>query len=599
MTRPSLILDSAATDRLEVFGAPRAIIRADEPGAVSAALEALEAARRAGNYVAGYFSYELGYALESRLAPKMPERRAVPLLWFGVFDAPEMVEGDTIRTAFDGWIAGRAYAGPLQHEWDSKAYRPRFERVQGLIAAGDFYQANLTFRAHFAFAGDALALFRRLRGQSEARYGAYVDDGERQILSLSPELFFEVSPEGRIVAKPMKGTAARGADTISDTLAREALAESTKNRAENLMIVDLLRNDLGRIAELGSVGVSDLFAVETYPTLHQMISTVSAKLKPGTDIRTLLRALFPCGSVTGAPKIHAMELIAELEDSPRGIYCGGIGCFSPDGTARFNVAIRTATICGGRGELGIGGAVVQDSEAMDEYEEALLKARYFTTSRRPLELIETLRWSPQEGFVRLDQHMSRMARSATALGLPFDTGRAREALEHSLPPPRGEVETRSVSGGGPPPEQLRIRLSLNESGEFACTTAPFGKAKDHWTYVISHQRVSSADRLARHKTNWRELYDSEHSYWSSRCDEVLFLNERGELVEGSRTNIFVMREGQLVTPPLDSGALDGVLRHALLSEGKCVESVLAPNDLTNAEIYFGNSLRGLIRAVPA
>jgi para-aminobenzoate synthetase / 4-amino-4-deoxychorismate lyase len=583
MTRPSVILDNAAEGRLEVFRTPLGVIRAETPQEVAPALAALQVARSAGNYVAGYLSYELGYVLEPRLAPLLPKGRAVPLLWFGVFDAPVRIEGEAVRTAFGAWQTGRAYAGPLQHEWDARAYRARFDRVRALIAAGDFYQANLTFRSRFAFAGDPFTLYHRLRGQSAARYGAYIDDGERQILSLSPELFFETSATGLITAKPMKGTAARGVDAISDVLAREALAESTKNRAENLMIVDLLRNDLGRIAEIGSVSVSDLFEVETYPTLHQMVSTVSARLKPGLDVEALVRALFPCGSVTGAPKIHAMELIAELEQSPRGIYCGAIGHFAPDGSARFNVAIRTLTISGARGELGVGGAVVQDSEAESEYDEALLKARYYVCSRRPLELIETLAWEPGRGFTRLDLHMSRMARSAVCLGMPFDAGQARLALEAAV---QGCTDAQ------------RVRLTLNEAGTFGCTTAPMGKSKTTWTYAVSRQRVASGDLLARHKINWRELYDSEHSRLSSSCDEVLFLNERDEVVEGSRTNVFVARDGRLLTPPLSSGALDGVLRQALIGEGRCMEAVLTLDDLRGAEVYLGNSLRGLLRAMP-
>lgn len=604
MKRPVALFDNAADERLEVFAAPRSTIRADHPGELVRALGVLEEARRAGNFVAGYFSYELGYALEPRLAPLLPGERRVPLLWFGIFDPPEIIEGDSIRVAFEGWEEGRAYAGPLLPEWDFAAYQTRFDRVQALIAAGDFYQANLTFRSRFAFMGDPLVLYRRLRGQSQARYAAFVDDGSRQILSLSPELFFEVSPGRHISAKPMKGTAARGADAIADAMACEALAKSAKNRAENLMIVDLLRNDLGRIAELGSVGVSDLFAVETYPTLHQMVSTVSAQLKPATDIAALVRALFPCGSVTGAPKIHAMELIAELEQSPRGVYCGAIGWFAPDGSARFNVAIRTATIAGNRGELGIGGGLVADSNATGEYDEALLKARYFAAAHRPLELIETLRWSPEEGFVRADLHLARLARSAEEFGFPFARDAAIEALHTALQHPYGsDLSRRSSKGaksdGGAPPEPLRIRLTLNEAGAFVCTSAPLGKAKDHWTYAVSHQRVSSTDKLARHKTNWRTLYESEYSRLSAGADEVLFLNERDEVVEGSRTNVFVMRNGMLLTPPLSAGALDGILRQSLINEGRCEEAVLTPDDLKDAEVYLGNSLRGLIRATGA
>ena len=575
--RPTLFLDDVVAGRLTVFGAPRAVIRADRPDELVPALAALESALQAGNFVAGYFSYEAGYALEPRLAARMPPR-AVPLAWFGVYEAPQTVDD----TALAAWQSGRAYAGPLAPEWDAAAYGARFDKVKALIAAGDIYQANLTFRAGFAFAGDPLALFARLRRAAGGRYGAYVDDGVRQILSLSPELFFEVSG-GVIRTKPMKGTAARGADPVADSLARNGLAESTKNRAENLMIVDLMRNDFGRIAEIGSVAVADLFAVETYPTVHQMVSTVSARLKPGIGAAGLVKALFPCGSVTGAPKIRAMEVIADLESTPRGVYCGAVGFFAPDGTARFNVAIRTLTINGDRGELGIGGAVVQDSEDAAEYTEALLKARYFTTTHRPLELIETLRWSAAEGFVRRDLHLDRMATSASALGLHFDRTRALDVLDEAV---------FALALPDQPRVAHRLRLTLDEAGEIACTTARCGPAPEVWTCSISPERVTSTDTLARHKTNWRDLYEAEFA--RSGVDEVVFLNQHGAVVEGSRSNVFVVRDGLLLTPPLAAGALDGVLRRALMAEGRAVETTLMPQDL-QGEFYLGNSLRGLIR----
>jgi len=604
MAGPSLLLDDAAAGRIWAFGGPLRVIRADECQDVAPALAALGEAQQQGNFVAGYFSYELGYVLEPRLASLMPSCRAVPLLWFGVFDRPEMIEGEEAAWAFDVWCSDRAYAGPLRHEWDEGAYRSRFDRVRALIAAGDFYQCNLTFRSRFAFAGNPLALYRCLRAHSAARYGAYVDDGERRILSLSPELFFDLAAGRTIRAKPMKGTAARGTGAVADALAREALKESTKNRAENLMIVDLLRNDIGRIAEIGSVEVHDLFAVETYPTLHQLVSTVQAKLKPGVGAEGLVKALFPCGSITGAPKVRAMEVIAELEQSPRGVYCGAIGYFAPDGSARFNVAIRTLTISGRQGELGIGGAVVQDSDAAGEYAEALLKARYYAAARRPLALIETMRWSPALGFVRLDRHLARMKASAEYFSISFDLEGALQALHGPFLPPRGVAlaaaceQAQSAPGGGAGGD-LRLRLTLDESGAFACTSAPLGEAKAMWTYAISPERVSSTDALARHKTDWREFYDGERARQTAAlgCDEVLFLNERGEVAEGSRTSVFVAREGKLVTPPLASGCLDGVLRRELLEQGCCTEAVLMPQDLYAGGVRLGNSLRGLVPAV--
>jgi para-aminobenzoate synthetase/4-amino-4-deoxychorismate lyase len=578
---PTVILDDATpgAERLLRFERPHAIIQADRPSEVPAALAAIEAALANGRHVAGWFGYELGYVLEPHLAALQGPKRDLPLLWFGVFDAPQAIARADLAPA------GGAYAGPLHHEWDEAAYTGRYARVHDYIEAGDIYQANLSFRSRFAFAGDPLALYLRLRDSARAPHGAFIDDGTRQILSLSPEQFFEISPSGRITARPMKGTAPRGADELSDARAKTALAASPKDRAENLMIVDLVRNDVGRLALIGSVAVQDLFAVETYPTLHTMVSTVTAQLRPGTRAEAIVRALFPCGSVTGAPKIRAMEIIRELEQSPRDLYCGAIGYFAPDGSAAFNVAIRTITLTGNRGTLGIGGAVVQDSRSNSEYAECLLKARYFDSVRRPIGLIETLRH--ENGFVRLDRHLDRMRGSAEFLSLPFDRVAALAALDSATAAAR---------------EPLRMRLTLDEAGVFACTTAPMGHTPRHWTYALSPHRVSSTDALLRHKTTWREFYDGEQARLAKTtgCDEVLFCNERGELTEGSRSTIFLRRGGQLLTPSLSCGLLDGVLRRELLEQGACVEAILTPDDLAQADdVLLGNSLRGLIPAVPA
>jgi para-aminobenzoate synthetase/4-amino-4-deoxychorismate lyase len=548
------------------FQTPQAVIRADSAAAVPAALAAMEAAHAAGRWLAGAFAYELGYALEPRLAALMPPKAGgdpQPLIVFGVYDAPA---ADVPKPA------GRAYAGPLRPEWDAAEYGARFRAVKEALVAGDIYQANLSFRAAFAFAGNPRALYEHLRAVSAAPYCAFVDlqdGGARQILSLSPELFFEMQG-GHIRARPMKGTAARQGD---DALGRAALAGSAKDRAENLMIVDLIRNDLGRIAQIGSVGVEDLFAIETYPSLHTMVSTVTARLRPDTDIAAIVQALFPCGSITGAPKIRAMEILRQLESSPRGAYCGAIGYFAPDQSARFNVAIRTLTITGQYGTLGIGGGVVQDSREASEYAECLLKARFFEAARRPLELIETLKW--QGDFIRLERHLARMAASAKLFGLAFDDRLARQALADAI-----------AGGAG----ALRVRLALNEAGIFQAVAAPLAENPPHWTYDISPVRLDNDDLLLRHKTSWRELYDAPHA-----GDEVVFLNERGEVAEGARSNLFVRRKGKLLTPPLSAGLLPGILRAEMLEGGDCEEAVLTQSDL-DGEIFFGNSLRGLIPA---
>jgi para-aminobenzoate synthetase/4-amino-4-deoxychorismate lyase len=560
-----VIFNDAIASRRLVFCEPRAVITAYSAVQVKQALSAISRAQLQGCHVAGWFAYELGYALEAKLAPRLDPKREQPLLKFGVYDG---------RYKDPPAILGRAYAGPLQPDWAQSGYNTAFERIHGYIAAGDIYQANLSFRARFAFVGDPYALYNSLLAQSGAAHCAYLDDGERQILSLSPELFFNLSADGTITARPMKGTAPRQG---LDGPARAVLATSPKNRAENLMIVDLIRNDLGRIAEVGSVKVQDLFEVQTYPTFHTMVSTVIAHKRNDAGIAEIVRALFPCGSVTGTPKIRAMEILHDLESSPRDIYCGAIGHFDPDGSASFNVAIRTMTITASNGQLGIGGAIVQDSTAASEYAECLLKARFFEIFRKKIELIETLRF--EDGFVRLTSHLSRMQNSASLFGLAFQDKIAREALDRAV---SGEART------------LRVRLTLDEAGHYDVSTSPLSQNPPHWTYKVSKERVQSTDLLLRHKTNWRELYDGEVARLGS--DEVVFLNERGEVTEGARSNIFVERDGMLLTPPLNAGVLDGRLRAELLGQGKAREASLFPSDLVEG-VFFGNSLRGLIAGV--
>jgi para-aminobenzoate synthetase / 4-amino-4-deoxychorismate lyase len=563
-----VILDN--TPRL-VFRRPGKVITAHAAAEVPGALAAIAEALAAGKHVAGWLGYELGYALEPRLAPLMPVAPG-PLLELGVFDAPET---EAPRAP------GRAYAGPLALEWNAQDYRRRFAQVKDYIAAGDIYQANLSFRAGFAFAGDPLALYQRLKMESGAGHCAFFDNEERQILSLSPELFFDLAADGALTARPMKGTMARGPD---DSGERAALAASEKDRAENLMIVDLIRNDLGRIAETGSVAVKDLFRVESYPTLHTMVSTVTAQKRRDAGVADIIAALFPCGSVTGAPKIRAMAILRELESSPRGAYCGAIGYFAPapDGniSARFNVAIRSLTIRAGRGELGIGGGVVQDSQANSEYAECLLKARFFETARQPLELIETMRF--EERFIRLEAHLARMRRSALTFGLVFNHGSAHTVLNEAVVGKEGA---------------LRVRLTLNEAGEHKAVAAPLPPNPPGWSYEISPAWVTSSDLFQQHKTSWRQMYERETARLGT--DEVVFLNERGEVAEGARSNVFVMRpDGFLYTPPLSAGALPGILRAELLARGEAREATLKPEDLGEAHssgfVFFGNSLRGLV-----
>ncbi len=582
----ALLDDASEHGRGLLFEAPVESVEASSPGEITRAFDALAEARARGLHAVGFFAYELGYALEEKLEPLMPARRALPLLSFGLFGAPRALAQAEIAL----FLADKG-TGPFAIEapkpaFSFEAYAKRFATVKELIEAGDTYQINLTFPLRFGFSGDAIALFRRLRNTARAGYGALLALDGCHVLSLSPELFVETK-NGIARARPMKGTAPRAPTPEADLALRAALKEDEKSRAENLMIVDLVRNDLGRVAETGSVRVEELFAIETYPTLHQMTSTITAKLLRGTDLRKLVAALFPCGSVTGAPKIRAMEIIHALEDGPRGIYCGAIGHVAPEGDIRFNVAIRTLTIdAKGQGTMGVGGGLVADSKLEAEYAECLLKARFLT--EEPFALIETLRWTRADGYFLLPLHLDRLVRSARHFGFSC----TREGVERAL----AEAAVRFTA------PRMRVRLLLDGEGKLAIEANELSDEEPQtMSFVLSERRVSSVEPLLYHKTTRRDFYESELSRLRALCgaDEVVFQNERGELTEGSRTNLFIERQGGLFTPPVECGLLAGTLRRALLADSArpCREAVLTPADLDTADaIYLGNSVRGLVRA---
>jgi para-aminobenzoate synthetase/4-amino-4-deoxychorismate lyase len=468
-----------------------------------------------------------------------------------------------------------AGVGGVTTSLDQKSHAAAVDRIRAYISAGDCYQVNLTFPLRFEWFGHPLDLYSRLRERQPVRYGGVVGDGDSAIVSLSPELFLE-RKGSRLVARPMKGTLER------QKPAAELLA-SEKDRAENLMIVDLLRNDLGRIATAGSVRVERLFEVEDYPSVWQMVSQISAEA-PAASFREILRALFPCGSITGAPKIRAMQIAAELEDGPRGLYSGALGWIAPDGDFRLNVAIRTLELAVGRtGRLGVGGGIVADSTAGAEWAECLLKAGFLRECDPGLQLIETMR---REGgsYPLLSGHLARLRRSAAWFGFPLD----EEAVVRAL-------------AAQPAEGSWRIRLTLDKAGTVAVGAAPLAAEPAVARLAsLSADRIDSRDPLRGHKTTSRQLYDAALRSLpaGSPVFDVLFVNERGEIAEGARTNVFVERGGILLTPPLASGALPGVLRAELLANGQATESVLFPEDLANG-FCLGNALRGLVPATLA
>ena len=371
---PFILLRDDKADETTVFARPKAIVRVNRKADFHDALASLQAEHEAGSWLAGYMAYEAGYLFEPKLAPLAQDDPDQPYMVFGVFDAPER---DHALSAPRQRIENEAFLTAPRASWSFDTYRDRFDRLHHHLRKGDSYQGNLTFPVEAEWHGDPLAAFWALAGRQPVKYGAFVNLGGPAILSRSPELFFRVDEDGWIETHPMKGTAARGATPAEDEAIIAAMKADEKTQAENRMIVDLLRNDISRITEVGTLSVPKLFDIETYPTLHQMVSHVRAKLLPETSIAEIFAALFPCGSITGAPKMWTMKILHELEGTPRGAYCGSIGCIAPSGAAQFNVAIRTITLFeDGRARFNVGGGIVFDSNAVDEYAEALLKARF-------------------------------------------------------------------------------------------------------------------------------------------------------------------------------------------------------------------------------
>ncbi len=587
-----VLLDNSSGSRAPsyLFTEPVEIVAARNPEDVPGALARIEQAVADGLHAAGFFSYELGYVLEPKIAHLLPAERAMPLLWFGLYKAPREMTGAGVLEWLNETTRSASHEfSNVKLAWSREDYERRFKTALEMIRAGDIYQINLTFKARFRLTGSPLTFYRDLRAKQPVAYGAVVDTGEATVLSASPELF--IAQEGReIHTRPMKGTAPRRGEIEADAQQRETLSSDAKQRAENLMIVDLMRNDLGRIAEIGSVRVDDLFTVETFKTLHQMTSGVTATLRKGMGLTELLEGIYPPGSITGAPKIRAMELIAELETEARGVYCGAIGHISPDDRSLFNVAIRTPVIHrGGFGEMGIGSGVVYDSGGGSEYEECLLKMKFLTDTPKPFELIETMLYEPARELWLKERHMARLEASAEHFAFTFERALIEAALNEALEGRRDEV--------------LRVRLTLAEDGtpSVTVTALPPGSTPTVMRYVVSPSQLNSADRFLYHKTTRRELYDAEWRKYNAECgaDEVIYLNEHGELAEGSRTSIFVKGgDGRLITPPLSAGLLPGTLRAELLESGEAVEGTLRLEDLDGAEVYLGNSVRGLVRAEP-
>jgi para-aminobenzoate synthetase/4-amino-4-deoxychorismate lyase len=516
-----------------------------------------------------------------------------PLAWFGIYEAPQWVAPSEVATGLSQLEAETAVTD-VQFGVSRAEYTSAVEKVRHHIGEGDVYQINYTAPVDFRLDGDPRVLYRRLRQRQHVPYGAYLNLGDRQILSCSPELFFRRDGT-QVVTRPMKGTIRRGRTSAEDQALRDQLAADPKNRAENLMIVDLLRNDLSVCCEPGSVTVPSLYRTEPYDTVTQMTSTVEGTLRPGQDVASLLRALFPCGSVTGAPKRRAMRLIRTLEPEPRGVYCGAIGMIGPS-TATFNVAIRTAVLHGAEGRMGVGSGVVWDSEPAAEYEECQLKTQFLTPSAASAQiadpdhdprLIETMRFDGIR-IPMLDRHVDRLAESAQYFEYPFSEQRFRRHVDRA-------------TTGTEPGAMLKVRATLDRWGRMDVTTTPLPEERDEpWTLTVADERVDRTDPFFYHKTTHRQVYDRALAAAQEEgFDEAVLLNREGEVTEGTYSNIFVRMGDQLLTPPVESGLLAGVYREYVLeAQPQAQEQVLTLDDLHEADaIFCCNGLRGWCPAV--
>ena len=569
-----IFLDDQLTNTQRYYTDPVDILIADDPGDIDDIFAKLTQYHQEGYFIAGYLSYDLGYVFEDALSHRLAPKRPTPLLNFGIFKTFERQAPTQLL------YSSQAPDLTLTPLWSEAEYSKRFSQVMDYIRAGDVYQINLTFPMTGPYDGPAHTLYAAFRHRQKGRYGGVVHLGNApDIISLSPELFFR--KEGRDMSmRPMKGTRPRSANSQIDEELRLNMRNDVKSQAENLMIVDLLRNDLSRISEPGSVKVPELFALESYETLHQMTSRVVSKLTPDIDMKSIFQNLFPCGSVTGAPKIRAMEIIDDLETTPRGAYCGALGYIDPNGDACFNVGIRTLTLSGKRLTYNVGSGLVYDSQAQDEYHECLLKADVL--SQPPADIIETCLWTPKDGIVRGKAHKARMMKSAKALGYPFNPAQY-DALTDGI-----KTET----------NDQHIRMTLSADGDLNLSQKDF-VSLDRPKIMVSPHKLSKKVQYSKHKISRRNFYDKERERLKALTgiDEVIFLNESGKLCEGSFTSIFIEKDGKLLTPALKTGILPGVLRAQLLRSKKARTADLTEDDLLGAKnIYIGNSMRGLMPA---
>lgn len=564
--------------RTWVFSKPEDILTANTSAEVHTLLQSIDDSLKSGMFLAGYLGYEAGLDLDKPIAQRRGS--SLPLAWFGVYRNFLSFDSEVLELGSEG---SPQDIKNLRLNVEKNHHSDCIRKIKEYIASGDVYQVNYTCKLLFEHKRPARHLFARLRRAHPVGYSALINTGKVQIISISPELFLRCS-ENRILTRPMKGTCRRGRWFEEDTELANCLAVDIKNRAENVMILDLMRNDLGRVCIPGGVCVPRSFHIERYGTLFQMTSDVSGQLRDGTTISELVRTIFPPGSITGAPKIRAMEIINELEHEDRGVYCGCIGMFHPDGNAILNVAIRTIVQQEGHCEMGVGSGIVWDSDPDAELQEMLLKGQFVQREHTHFQLIETMLYKIGHGYQFLDEHLIRMRQSALYFGWPFQETRIADILAATA----SKVE--AIAHGN-----ARVRLLLSPDGDFQIgwteQEAPTGEPA---RLLLSSRRTDPSDVFLYHKTTMRQAYNTDLCEAHKRgYFDLLYLNNRNELTEGAITNIIVEIDGKWYTPPLDCGLLPGTWRQSLLNTGMATERVLALDDLRRATcVCAGNSVCG-------
>ncbi|HHW38768.1 MAG TPA: aminodeoxychorismate synthase component I [Bacillales bacterium] len=549
------------------FCNPQKIIVARTINEVLPSLQLVQDAVNNGFYAAGFLSYESAAAFEKAL--NVNEEHSMPLLWFGLFSEPQHYSLSS---------SGTYNTTKWQPSVSMDEYQSAISAIKQFIASGDTYQVNYTIRLTSQFQGDDIAFFEKLRRAQASNYCAYINTGEHSIISASPELFFHLKEE-QITTRPMKGTAKRGNSITEDEAIAKWLYHSEKNRAENVMIVDLLRNDLGMIAETGSVHVSKLFEIERYPTVHQMTSTITAKVSENTTLVDIFKALFPCGSITGAPKIRTMEIINDLESTPREVYCGAIGFITPQKEAIFNVPIRTVVIDqhSGQATYGVGGGVTWDSTMEGEYNEILEKARFLEEERPEFQLLESLLLKDGEYFL-LEEHLKRLQNSAQYFSrFPFNRDVIHKALQ--------DFAKENKMG------RLKVRLLLSISGKVTIEASPITQLEEPLKVKLADEPITKDNPFLYHKTTYRDVY-TQFQKKSPDVFDVLLWNESEELTEFTNGNVVLEIDGQLWTPTIASGLLAGTFRESLINKGKIKERRVTMSDLKKStKVWFINSVR--------